>query len=87
MRERCIFLDLEEGTCRAARTATAEDLENARYVLSARERTWKKLVTGRSDPLVVLMTGLIRFERGRLLDFAHHGKAAKELMLAAQRIG
>ena len=47
---------------------------------------WKRLVEGRSDPLVVLMTGLIRFERGRLTDFASQGKAAQELMRAAQRI-
>jgi len=55
-------------------------------VLTARERVWQKLVVGRSDPLVVLMTGQIRFERGRLIDFAGQGKAAQELMRAAQRI-
>lgn len=86
-RERCIFLDLEEGVCRAARSATREDRDSARYVLAAKERIWQKLVTGRLDPLVALMTGLIRFERGRLADFASHGAAAKELMRAAQRIG
>jgi len=85
-RQKSIFLDLEEGVCNAARTATEEDLERARFVLSARERIWKRLVTGRSDPLVALMTGLIRFERGRLVDFAGQGKAAQELMRAAQRI-
>lgn len=85
-RERCIFLDLEEGVCREARVATDEDRESADYVLSARERVWKRLIGGRTDPLVALMTGLIRFERGRLMDFAQHTDAAKELMLAAQRI-
>lgn len=85
-KEKSIFLDLEEGVCRTARSATAEDLENARFVLSARERVWRRLVEGRSDPLVVLMTGSIRFERGRLTDFAGQGKAAQELMRAAQRI-
>lgn len=85
-RERCVFLDLEEGVCREARVATAEDRESADYVLSARERVWKRLIEGRTDPLVALMTGLIRFERGRLMDFAKHTDAAKELMRAAQRI-
>ena len=86
-RQKSIFLDLEEGQCRAARTATEEDLENARFVLTARKRVWKRLVEGRSDPLVVLMTGLVRFERGKLTDFVGHGKAAQELMRAAHRIG
>jgi len=85
-RERSIFLDLQEGRCLAAREATDQDTREARFVLSARERVWKRLVEGRSDPLVVLMTGLIRFERGRLTDFASHGRAAQELMRAAQRI-
>jgi len=85
-REKSIFLDLEEGVCRAARSATAEDLANARFVLSARDRVWRRLVEGRSEPLVALMTGSIRFERGRLSDFAGQGKAALELMRAAQQI-
>jgi putative sterol carrier protein len=85
-RERSIFLDLDRGVCREARSATPEDLVGARFVLSARERVWRRLVEGRSDPLVVLMTGGIRFERGRLTDFAGQGRAAQELMRAAQRI-
>jgi len=85
-REKSIFLDLEEGVCKAARSATERDIEDARFVLAARERVWKRLVEGRSEPLVVLMTGLIRFERGKLTEFAGHGKAAQELMRAAQRI-
>jgi putative sterol carrier protein len=84
--ERKIFLDLQEGQCLAARSATEQDLQDARFILSARERVWRRLVEGRSDPLVVLMTGLIRFEKGRLTDFAGQGKAAQELMRAAQRI-
>ena len=85
-REQSIFLDLQEGQCLAARVATEQDFREARFVLSARERVWKRLVERRSDPLVVLLTGLIRFERGKLKDFAGHGKAAQELMRAAQRI-
>lgn len=85
-RERCIFLDLEEGVCRDARWASAEDRESADYILSARERVWQRLIEGRTDPFLALMTGLIRFERGRLSDFAQHADAAKELMRAAQRI-
>ena len=85
-RERSIFLDLDEGVCRDARLASDEDRESADYVLSARERVWERLIEGRTDPLVALMTGLIRFERGRLMDFAQHTDAAKELMRAAQRI-
>ena len=85
-RERSIFLDLDRGVCRAARSATAQDLADARFVLSARDRVWRRLVEGRSDPLVVLMTGGIRFERGRLTDFAGQGQAAQELIRAAQRI-
>ena len=85
-KERCVFLDLKEGICRGARIATPEDRESADYVLAARERIWRRLVEGRTDPLVALMTGLIKFERGRLMDFAAHTDAAKELMRAAQRI-
>jgi putative sterol carrier protein len=84
--ERSIFLELEDGRCETARMATAEDLEQAQFVLSARGRTWRKLVESRSEPLLLLMTGLIRFDRGRLTDFTGHGKAAQELMRAAQRV-
>ncbi len=86
-KEKSIFLDLEAGSCRTARTATPEDLASARFVLSARGRVWERLVTGRAEPLVALLTGSIRFEKGRLTDFTGQGKAAQELMRAAQRIG
>ena len=66
--------------------ATAADRDSADYVLSARERVWRRVIEGRTDPLVALMTGQIKFERGRLMDFAEHTAAAKELMKAAQRI-
>ena len=85
-KQRCIFLDLEEGVCRGARVATAADRDSADYVLSARERVWRRVIEGRTDPLVALMTGQIKFERGRLMDFAEHAAAAKELMKATQRI-
>ncbi len=83
---RSVYLELNDGRCEAARAATPEDQRQAHFVLVAKERIWRRLVEGRSDPLVVLMTGRIHFERGRRIDFAGHGKAARELMRAAQRI-
>ena len=84
--QQCIFLKLEDGECTTARLASTEDRASADFVLTARERVWEKILGGRSEPLLALMTGQIRFERGKLMDFTGHGKAAQELMRAAQRI-
>jgi len=84
--DKAVFLDLAHGHCTAARVASADDLENATYLLSAKEDVWLRLFEGKMDPVFALMLGQLRLMRGQLSDLSAHAKGAKELLLTAQRI-
>lgn len=83
---KAVFVDLWQGECREARTATAEDLENARYVLSGTARSWHAVLTGRLAPLMAIMGGKLRLTRGNLATLVPFAAAAKELLAAATQM-
>lgn len=80
---RAVFLDLLRGECRGARTATAEDLAAATYVIEADEATWQTLLDGRGSPVLALMTGKLQLTRGSLAALLPYVNAAKELVTTA----
>ena len=64
----------------------AQDLETARYVLTGKAGAWKDVLTGRTAPLLAIMTGKLKLSRGSLGELAPFAGAAKELVVTAQAI-
>ena len=81
-----VYLDLMHGDCREARAATERDLDEAVYVISARAENWKKILEGSLDPIMALMRGKLKLEKGNLGSLLPHTSAAKELVVAAREI-
>ena len=84
---RAVYVDLGEGSCRRARTASPADLENADFVISADREIWRKILQGRAEPILWLMTGRLKLVRGELSSLVPWVRAAKELVVAAGRVG
>jgi len=84
--ERAVLLDLYDGVCRAVRVATAQDLEQAPYVLSADPAIWKRLIEKALEPLAGLMKGQLKLVRGSVAALLPYAAAAKELFAAATRV-
>lgn len=84
--ERAVYLDLVPGDCRDARPATNADRQGATYAIAASASSWLGLVSGELDPLLALMSGRLRLERGALLRLARHVDVARELIAAARRV-
>jgi putative sterol carrier protein len=80
---RAIRLDLHHGECRGARIASDDDRENARYVMEAAPDAWRDLLSGRTPPLMALMTARLRLTRGNLSALLPFAGAARELVAAA----
>lgn len=80
---KAVFVDLWHGQCRAARTATEADLEEARYVLTGTATSWREVLTGKLAPLMAVMGGKIRLARGSMASLVPHAAAARELVVAA----
>ncbi|MCB1056073.1 MAG: SCP2 sterol-binding domain-containing protein [Acidobacteria bacterium] len=83
---RSLYLDLHHGECRLARPATTDDTGAAPFVLEATPAVWKRVLEGRLDPLLGLMTGKVRLSRGSLAKLTPQVQAAKELVRSAARL-
>jgi putative sterol carrier protein len=85
--ERAVFLDLYEGACRGTRVATAEDRASAPFVLRADAASWRRILSGDTDPVSAVMRGELRLERGSLMAMAMYAPAAREMLAAASEAG
>ena len=83
---RSVFLDLWHGHCRAARTASPDDLEAARYILSGTAPGWRGVLSGTMAPLTAIMTGKIRLTKGNMATLVPYAAAARELVGAAMEM-
>ncbi len=84
--EEAVFLDLEQGECRAARRATDEDRRTARFLLEAPLATWKAVLEGEIGAIPALLQKRILVERGRLIELVPHTAAARELVACARSL-
>jgi putative sterol carrier protein len=85
--DRAVFLDLYEGACRGTRVATAEDRASAPFVLRADAASWRRILSGDTDPVSAVMRGELRLERGSLMAMAMYAPAAREMLAAASEAG
>ena len=85
--ERAVFLDLYEGACRGTRLATADDRASAPFVLRADAASWRRILSGDTDPVSAVMRGELRLERGSLMAMAMYAPAAREMLAAASEAG
>ncbi|MBE3557179.1 MAG: SCP2 sterol-binding domain-containing protein [Firmicutes bacterium] len=81
-----IYLDLYHGECREARLATPQDQEKVPYVISADAYTWKQILNRELDPIMGIMQGKMKLEKGDMATLAGYVLAAKELVNTALEI-
>ncbi len=84
--DRSVIADLWHGECRGARKASAEDLDEAPYIIAATPDTWNKVLAGDLDPIVALMGGKLKLARGKLFKLLPFTKAAKEMVESARAV-
>ena len=82
-----VFVELNGGGCIGGRVASPEDLTAAQFVMTADQKVWHEVLDGRFEPVLGIMTGRLKLERGKLSELAPWVKAAKELVAAAGRVG
>jgi putative sterol carrier protein len=84
--DRASWFDLHHGACRSARAATAEDREQAAYVMSAPPAVWKQIFNRQLEPISAIMFGKLKLERGSMFTLARYTTAAKEMVIAASMV-
>ena len=81
--ERAVYLDLFEGSCREARSASAADVAAVPYVIGADPRTWKQVLDRDLEPIFGLMRGKLKLVKGSLVSLLPYVSAAKEMVVSA----
>lgn len=77
------YLGLKRGRCESLRYAEAADMQIAAVVLAAPNGVWEKLISEKKDPLFLIMSGVIRVEKGSMLKLGLQRNAAKALLNSA----
>lgn len=85
-KDRAVFLSIEGGRCRTARAARDADRAGCDLILSASTETWRRILQGTGDPVLAILLGQIRFERGSWSSLVPYADAARELLRAAAGI-
>lgn len=83
---RAVFLAFDNGRCRVARLARPADQAACDFILSASTEVWRRILEGKGDPMLAILVGQIRFERGHWSQLSPHGGAARELLRTAAAI-
>lgn len=84
--ERAVCADLWHGECRSSGEASPEQRAQAPLVIVAGARTWRDVLTGRTDPVFGLLSGALRLERGSVGALVPFTTAAREMVAAARRV-
>ena len=86
-RTRAVFLDLEGGECLSACTAGDEEIERSLVAIRASDDAWRRVLAGEIDPVLGLMGGTLRLEKGSLLRVLPFADGARAMLAAATRVG
>jgi len=84
--QRAVIADLWHGECRSGKVASAAELDDAPYIISANPPTWSKILAGDLDPIVGLVGGKLKLDRGKLFSLLPYAKAAKEMVESAKNV-
>ncbi len=80
-----LYMDLWHGKCREAYEVVEEDGLNPVFRMTGAVTTWKKVMTGKLDPMQALMTGQLKL-KGNMAMIMKNVRAAKELVESCTRI-
>jgi WS/DGAT/MGAT family acyltransferase len=87
VRDTAVLLDLHKGVCRAARSVPPElATVEAAFVIEGEYQSWMEVLSGRSQPLMMIMRGKLRLKKGSIAKLMPFTQSAQELIQCAQGI-
>ncbi len=81
-----VWLNLWHGECRLARSAQPADFSTADYILAATLPDWKMVLNKDIAPIMAIMRGKLKLQKGSMATLARYANAAKELVSVAADI-
>ncbi len=84
--DRAVVADLWHGECRGATARDDGGVDDAAYVIAASVDMWRSVLDGSTDPIVGLMGGKLKLQKGSLFKLLPYARAAKEMVASAQAV-
>lgn len=82
-----VLLDLDRGVCHEAHSMSLEEAApQASFVLETDYHHWISILTGKSQPLMMLMRGTLKLKKGSMAKLMPFTQSAQELVHSAQLI-
>ena len=82
-----VLMDLHRGICRDAHNVPVEEaMAKAAFVIQADYDNWMKVLSGKAQPLVMLMRGGLRLKKGSMTRLMPFTQSAQELVHSAQSV-
>lgn len=80
-----IWLDLNEGVCRAARLVSVQEALKAPFCVTGEYARWRQVIEGKLDPIKGMMQGKLRL-KGDLPTIVRYVKASNTLVASAAKV-
>jgi putative sterol carrier protein len=84
--EKSVFINLENGKCKSANPASPQNTESAGFIITASKESWEKLLTGKLDPMMAVMTKKLELKKGNVSELLKYIDAAKQLFNSAKQV-
>jgi len=84
-KEYVFYVDLYHGKCRDAYMVESRESKQAAYTFEGSYENWKKLISGKMDPIQALVTGSFKL-KGDMGKVLRYTAAASELIKTASKI-
>lgn len=81
----CVWLDVEAGACRAARSVTLEEGARAPFCITASYERWRAVLSRRLDPIAGMVTRRLRLT-GNLVTMMRYVRSAKAMVGCAAQV-
>jgi putative sterol carrier protein len=81
-----MWLDLDQGVCRACTLASRAEAEKASFVLVAPYARWKEVIRKELDPTKGMMQNKLKLTKGHMPTMVKFVTASKELVEATTRV-
>lgn len=84
--DQAMWLDVDQGVCRAAKLISRAEAEAAAFVIEATYAMWKQVIRRELDPIKAMMQGKLKVTKGLMPTLVKYVHSNRELVESASRV-
>jgi len=85
-RDVAMILDVHEGVCRETRYVSADQAQEAPFVIVADYARWKQVIQREIEPIKAMMQGKLKLTKGHLPTIVRYVESSRQLVESASQV-